>query len=148
MAGTLREELASLKIDRPDPMRLPAQRACSELGGRAAGAAGPMRVLSWLLWMIPVGVLAAPGVYGFRQYDQVRSRIEVSKGIVASKTWAEASTLLDADGYLKSRFPGDDRDEDCRPRREDVRRRGQQGQERRYPRCHRAHGDEGDASLA
>src|SRR5262249_39717657 len=63
-----------------------------------------LRLFSWFLWMIPLGILAAGGAYGVRQYAQIRSQVEVTTGRVASKTWAEAATLLDANGYLKSRY--------------------------------------------
>ena len=63
-----------------------------------------LRLLSWILWLIPLGLLAAGGVYGYVQYDTMRSRPLVKKGLVVSKTAAEAATLLDANGYLKSRY--------------------------------------------
>ena len=71
--------------------------------GRRA-AVGSYGCLSWMLWMIPLGLLAAGGVYGYVRYDKMRSRPLVTKGVVVSKTAAEAATLLDADGYLKSRY--------------------------------------------
>ena len=101
MAGTLREELASLKIDRPDSMKS-GRNGYRESSGRRGG--GGLRLLSWMLWLIPLGLLAAGGVYGYVQYDQMRSRPLVTKGLVVSKTAAEAATLLDANGYLKSRY--------------------------------------------
>ena len=101
MAGTLREELASLKIDRPDSIKT-RRNEHSKPSARRGG--GGLRVLSWLLWMIPLGTLAVAGAYGYRQYDKMKSRVEVTKGLVVLKTWAEASTLLDASGYLKSRY--------------------------------------------
>ncbi len=101
MAGTLREELASLKIDRPNSIKS-ARNGYSKPSRRRGG--GVLRVISWILWMIPLGLLGAAGTYGYRQYDQVRSRPEVTIGRVAAKTWADAATLLDANGYLKSRY--------------------------------------------
>jgi RND family efflux transporter MFP subunit len=101
MAGTLREELASLKIDRPDSISS-ARNGYRKSPGRRGG--GLLRLLSWILWLIPLGLLAAGGVYGYAQYDKMRSRPLVTKGLVVSKTAAEAATLLDADGYLKSRY--------------------------------------------
>ena len=105
MAGTLREELASLKIDRPSPVKSggkghskPTVRHSRSRGG------GVLRFISWFLWMIPLGLLGVAGSYGYRQYDQIRSRVEVTIGRVSQKTWADASTLLDANGYLKSRY--------------------------------------------
>jgi RND family efflux transporter MFP subunit len=101
MATTLREELASLKIDRPDPMR---SRTNDYQKPRLRRGGGGVRLLSWLIWMIPLGALSAAAFYGYRQYDKIRTRIEVTKGVVSAKTWAEAATLLNAKGYLKSRY--------------------------------------------
>ena len=46
-----------------------------------------------MIWLIPLGLLAAGGVYGYLQYDKMRSRPLVTKGLVVSKTAAEAATL-------------------------------------------------------
>ena len=120
MAGTLREELASLKIDRPDSMRVRRNGHSKPVQPTVRRGGGGLRVVSWILWMIPLGLLAAGGTYAYRQYDQMRSRPEVNIGRVSAKTWADASTLLDANGYLKSRYPGDDRHEARRPGRGDA----------------------------
>ena len=104
MAATLREELASLKIDRPDSIRVRRNGEGDNKPSRRRRGGGGLRVLSWILWMIPLGVLAGAGFYGYRQYDQMRARVEVTKGLVSSRTWAEASRLLEVDGYLKSRY--------------------------------------------
>jgi RND family efflux transporter MFP subunit len=102
MAATLRDELASLKIDRPDSINSGRNRHRRSPGRRRGG--GLLRLVSFILWLIPLGLLAAGGVYGYVQYDKMRSRPLVTKGVVESKTAAEAATLLDADGYLKSRY--------------------------------------------
>jgi RND family efflux transporter MFP subunit len=101
MAGTLREELASLKIDRPGSIKS-GHNGYRESPRRRGG--GILRLLSWMMWLIPLSLLAAGGVYGYVQYDKMRSRPLVKKGLVVSKTAAEAATLLDANGYLKSRY--------------------------------------------
>jgi RND family efflux transporter MFP subunit len=101
MASTLRDELASLKIERPNSIKS-RTNGQSKPSPRRGG--GVLRLISWILWMIPLGLLGAAGVFGYRQYDQMRSRPEVTIGRVSAKTWAEASTLLDATGYLKSRY--------------------------------------------
>jgi RND family efflux transporter MFP subunit len=100
MAGTLREELASLKIDRPDSIKS-RRNGHPKSSGRRGG--GGLWLLSWILWLIPLGILAAAGVFGLQQYDKMRSRPLVTKGLVVLKTAGEAATLLDANGYLKSR---------------------------------------------
>ena len=102
MAATLRDELASLKIDRPDSINSGSNGYRRSPGRRRDG--GLLRLLSFMLWLIPLGMLAAGGVYGYVQYQKMRSRPLVTKGVVVSKTAAEAATLLAADGYLKSRY--------------------------------------------
>lgn len=101
MAGTLRDELASLKIDRPDSIKS-GRNGYRESSSHRGGSG--LRLLSWMIWLIPLGLLAAGVVYGYLQYDSMRSRPLVKKGLVVSKTAAEAATLLDANGYLKSRY--------------------------------------------
>ena len=100
MASTLREELASLKIERPDPY-FSRPRDSRKSSGRRRGSG--LRLLSWLIWLIPLSILAVAGVYGYRQYDQMRSRPEVTRGLVQRMTSGEAEKLLSAKGYLKSR---------------------------------------------
>ena len=72
MVSTLREELASLKIERSDPgyssRRLPTSPSPSRRGG------GILRLFAWLLWLIPLGLLAVGGSFAYKQYDQIRSR--------------------------------------------------------------------------
>jgi RND family efflux transporter MFP subunit len=101
MAGTLREELASLKIDRPDPT-FSRNNGHRKSSGRRGG--GGLRLLSWVLWLIPVGLVAGAGVVAYRQYDQIRSRPQVTVGLVQRMTTGEAEKLLTAKGYLRSRY--------------------------------------------
>ena len=54
--------------------------------------------------MIPLGLLAGAGVYGYRQYDQMRSRPRSPWGWSQRMTTGEAEKLLTAKGYLKSRY--------------------------------------------
>jgi RND family efflux transporter MFP subunit len=102
MQRTLREELASLRIERPEPVysghRRPDRPAPSRRGG-----GGILRLFSWLLWLIPMGLLGVAGSFAYQQYDQIRSRPEVTKGLVQRMTSGEAAKLLSATGYLKSR---------------------------------------------
>jgi RND family efflux transporter MFP subunit len=100
MGSTLREELASLRIERSSPLH-------SRLNGEqkfSGGGGGGLRLLSWFLWLIPLSLLAGAGTVAYRQYDQFRSRPEVSVGLVQSMTAGEAEKLLTAKGYLKSRY--------------------------------------------
>jgi RND family efflux transporter MFP subunit len=103
MATSLRDELASLKIDRSGT---PA-RVCDEApAARTRSPRGPggFAILAWVLWLVPLGLLGAAGTYGYRQYDQIRARTEVTVGVVQTMTPGEAEKLLSAKGYLKSRY--------------------------------------------
>ena len=63
-----------------------------------------MGVVSLLLWLIPLGLVGFAGVYGYRQYEQIRGKPEVTTSSVQSMTTGEAEKLLSAKGYLKSRY--------------------------------------------
>jgi RND family efflux transporter MFP subunit len=102
MASTLREELASLKIERSDPFLSRGAPARKTAAPRRGG--GVLRLLSWLLWLIPLSILGVAGAVAYRQYDQLRSRPEVTRGLVQLMTAGEAQKLLTAKGYLKSRY--------------------------------------------
>ncbi len=103
MSSTLRDELASLKIE-----RRPKTGRSSAAGSRGAHARGRgdggIRLASWLLWLIPLSLLAGAGFVAYRELDQVRSRPELLVGLVERMTAGEAEKLLTAKGYLKSRY--------------------------------------------
>ncbi|WP_165232406.1 efflux RND transporter periplasmic adaptor subunit [Aquisphaera insulae] len=106
MSSTLRDELASLKIERPDRGRVSRQpeapaRPFSGAEYRRRGG-GALRLLSWILWLIPLGIMGGAGWYGYKQYDQIRSKPEVTVGLVQRMTTGEAEKLLTAKGYLKA----------------------------------------------
>jgi RND family efflux transporter MFP subunit len=99
MASTLRDELASLKIERSDtPRSSPNGDAGHEYRRRGVG----LRLLSWILWLIPLSIVGAAGWIGYKQYDEIRSKPEVTVGLVQKMTSGEAEKLLSAKGYLKS----------------------------------------------
>ena len=107
MASSLRDELASLRIERsgtkPRPREeTPVYRERPERTERGSG--GGFGVLAVLLWLVPLALLGAVGTYAYRQYDQIRARTEVSVGVVQTMTPGEAQKLLSAKGYLKSRY--------------------------------------------
>jgi RND family efflux transporter MFP subunit len=101
MASTLREELASLRIERSDPGYSARRRPTGPPPGRRGG--GVLRFFGWLLWLIPLGLLGVGGSFAYKQYDQIRSRPTVMRGLVQRMTSGEAAKLLSATGYLKSR---------------------------------------------
>lgn len=99
MSGSLRDELASLKIDRgARDSRRPRERSPRDRGE------GGLRLLALLLWLIPLGLVAFAGVYAYQQYEKIRAKPEVSIGLVQVMTTGEAEKLLSAKGYLKSRY--------------------------------------------
>jgi RND family efflux transporter MFP subunit len=99
MASTLRDELASLKIERPEIKRATSRTSIpAEYRRRGVG----LRVLSWVLWLIPLSIIAGAGYVGYREYDRVRSKLEVNVALVQLMTTGEAEKLLSAKGYLKS----------------------------------------------
>jgi RND family efflux transporter MFP subunit len=99
MAGTLRDDLASLSIDRGRSGAAKGDRRTE----RVRGGEGGIQLLSALIWLIPLGLLAGAGTYAYRQYDQIRAKPEVIVGLVQEMTSGEAEKLLTAKGYLKSR---------------------------------------------
>jgi RND family efflux transporter MFP subunit len=101
MASTLREELASLKIERSTP-EFTRPRAKGMPSSRRGG--GVLRLLSLVLWLIPLSIVGIAGVVAYKQYDQLRSRPEVARGRVERMTLGEAAKLLSVKGYLKSRY--------------------------------------------
>ncbi|OJW09455.1 MAG: efflux transporter periplasmic adaptor subunit [Planctomycetales bacterium 71-10] len=118
MASNLREELASLRIERKKTARPVVDRDFGHAPAPAPSSAPPratagayrrrrgigLRLLSMLVWLIPLGVVAGAGVVGYRQYQQVRAKPEVTIGVVQRMTLGEAEKLLSSKGYLKSRF--------------------------------------------
>lgn len=103
MASSLRDELASLKIDRDGPKHVgrPRRRPAGRRGSDGGGLG--LRLLGVLLWLVPLSLLGAGGFFAYRQYQEIRSKPEVQVGLVQAMTAGEAEKLLSAKGYLKSR---------------------------------------------
>ncbi len=102
--STLRDDLASLKIDRgggrgakasPGPAREPQRPS-----GRRRGGLG---LFGLVLWLVPLSLLGAGGYYGYTRWQEIRSKVEVTTAVVQAMTTGEAEKLLSAKGYLKSR---------------------------------------------
>ena len=103
MASSMRDELASLKIERRGGTVKPTHRKAIRPAVEIDRGSFGLRLLSLLLWVIPLSLLGAGGFFGYRQYQQIRAKPEVSVGVVQSMTSGEAEKLLSAKGYLKSR---------------------------------------------
>jgi RND family efflux transporter MFP subunit len=61
-------------------------------------------LLALLIWLIPLGLIGFAGTYAYKQYEKIRSKTEVTVGLVQTMTTGEAEKLLSAKGYLKSRY--------------------------------------------
>jgi RND family efflux transporter MFP subunit len=62
-----------------------------------------MRLVSALIWLIPLGMMTGLGAFAYKKYDEFRSKPQVAIGLVQAMTSGEAEKLLSAKGYLKSR---------------------------------------------
>ena len=113
MGTTLQKELASLRIERPESAYPTRARSSKPSPARRRGGGG-LRLLSLLLWLIPLGLLAAAGTVAYKQYNQMRSRPEVTRGLVQRMTPGEASKLLSGHRVPQVALAGDDRHEDHR----------------------------------
>ena len=104
MSGTLRDDLASLKIERRTEKSRPAETTYRPAAPKRSRRADRMGFLALLIWMIPLGLLGFAGYYAYKQYDSIRPKTEVNVGVVQTMTTGEAEKLLSAKGYLKSRY--------------------------------------------
>lgn len=96
MSSSLRDDLASLKIERRSPAYRPVE------GQAPRPRLGLGRLVMPLLWLVPLAILGGAGVVAYREYDQIRPKTQVSVGVVQAMTQGEAETLLSAKGYVKS----------------------------------------------
>lgn len=102
MSGALRDDLASLKIDRRGGVVSRPGRSTEPRPGRDAGGFF-MALSSTLLWLVPLGLVGGAGYYGYLEYKKIQAKPEVQVGQVQTMTSGEAEKLLSAKGYLKSR---------------------------------------------
>ena len=117
------------------PARIPGARAEQKSSGRRGG--GGLRLLSWVLWMIPLGLLAGAGAFALPPVrpDAVSTRSE--RGAGPADDDGGSGETPDRQGIPQVAVSSDDRHQDRRPGREDVRRGGDEGQEGRHARRHR-----------
>ena len=104
MSSNLRDELASLRIE-----RFERGKPKSDFGPRERNSREKVRgeggwgFLSWIVWLVPLGALAGAGTIAYKQFDALRPKIEVSVAQVQSMTTGEKEKVLSAKGYVKSR---------------------------------------------
>jgi len=112
MTSSLRDDLASLKIDRRKKESATSDRRESvsrrppreePKPRRKRSSSGGLGIATILLWLIPLSLLGAAGGIAYQQYDKIRSKPQVTVGLVQTMTTGEAEKLLSAKGYLKSR---------------------------------------------
>jgi RND family efflux transporter MFP subunit len=109
---SLKDELTSLRIERK-PVRKagggdapgPAATMVARRGGRARdGGSFLLRLLSWVLWVIPLGLLAGGGYFAYSQMQKAKPRPTVSTAVVRTMSVGEANTILTGTGYIKARY--------------------------------------------
>src|SRR4051794_19917723 len=99
---SLKDELASLKISRTED-RSARVRSTRPSGGRPRGSGVVLRLVSLLLWVVPIGAVGGGGYYAYLQYRKIQAKPEVNTAVVQAMTAGEAEKLLSAKGYIKSR---------------------------------------------
>jgi RND family efflux transporter MFP subunit len=105
MSTSLRDDLASLRIERrgaPAPPAAPAALSGSPNREVRVRRDRGVRLLSLLIWLIPLLMIGGGAVVVYRQYEQLKPKPEVQVGLVQAMTVGEAETLLSAKGYLRS----------------------------------------------
>ena len=105
MSSSLRDELASLKIDRRGKVSAPSRK--SRPGRRLEGPGIGLRLLSLLIWLIPLSLVGVGATYAYKQYKEIQSKPEVKVGRVQMMTSGEADKILSAKGYLRARYQAD-----------------------------------------
>jgi RND family efflux transporter MFP subunit len=115
---SLRDELSALKIDRaarkprapaarpqprnegfpdyeprPEPRVRPRRRGAGNLG---------LRLLSLLLWLIPLGLIGGGSYFAYLQYTKAQPKLVVKTQSVSAMTTGEAGRILSATGYIRS----------------------------------------------
>jgi RND family efflux transporter MFP subunit len=124
----LKDELASLRIERKRPKRATSSRAANRSLDEAAIAslsaeealpsprAQPaytrapasrprnlgLGLLSIALWLIPLGLVGGGAYFAFLQYQKARPKLKVKVAAVRALTPGEANTVLSAKGYIRS----------------------------------------------
>ncbi len=117
-ARSLRDELSALKIDRkhrrsgtvdrPSPSQeIAAPRVRDEPAPPPRPLSKPrgnfgLRLLSFLLWLIPLALIGGGGYFTWSQYAMAQPKLVVNLETVTSMTQGEAGRILTAKGYVRS----------------------------------------------
>jgi RND family efflux transporter MFP subunit len=99
---SLKDELASLKIDRKEERRELRESVYRPRGPRRGGGF-LLRVLSLAIWLLPLGMVGGGAYFAYLQYRKIQAKPEVHTAVVQAMTAGEAEKLLSAKGYIKSR---------------------------------------------
>jgi RND family efflux transporter MFP subunit len=103
VASNIREDFASLKIDRSDPSRTSGKGGSVAAVRERGGCLGCLSSLfSFVGILVVLAVLGSAAVVAYRQYDEIRSKPEVIVDLVQTMTTGEAEKLLSAKGYIRS----------------------------------------------
>ena len=148
MASSLRDDLASLSIDRG--RKRPAA-AGDEVrrDPRGIGGDGGIRLLSVLIWLIPLGLAGGwPARLRYRQYDQIRAKPEVTVGAGPGDDHRRGREAAHRQGLPQVAASGPDRRQGPGPGRTDAGRGGVEGQEGGCPGRPRAQRAEGAPGVA
>ncbi len=125
---SLKEELASLRIERSRPSRPASPRSTeanasgstlsvissedppAEVRTASRNRTGPAKprgnwglgLLSLMLWMIPLGLVGGGVYFAYLQYAKATPKLVVKVAPVRALTQGEANTVLSAKGYVRS----------------------------------------------
>ncbi len=106
-ATSLKDELASLKIERKRELTAAAPKPVGGTGlptRRRDRGSFALRLFALFLWLIPIGLIGGVGYFAYLQYQKARPKLKVKTAPVRAMSPGEVSSILDAKGYLKSRF--------------------------------------------
>lgn len=112
MSSSLKDDLASLKIDRankrPTAISAPQAQSGAQVSYRPSGAVKVKKGLGWRLftlavWFIPIAIVATAAYLVRDQIGKMTPATEVKFATVQIMTESEIDKVLSAKGYLRSR---------------------------------------------
>lgn len=111
---SLKDELSSLRIERKRaprtragdaPATNPTVVTVSRRPARRRDAGSfVLRLFSWVLWLIPLGLLGGGGYFAYSQMQKTKPKPTVSTALVRTMSVGEANTILTGTGYIKARY--------------------------------------------